>query len=234
MTSNAPLTPIGESAHPKTTWRLVVFGCAHALLFLLSYALLTSAPGPRAPDEALVAFYEHGSQRYLLLVGLYVMPFAGIAFLWFCMTFRVFIRANAQLDSDVVSGVQLVSGILYVALFFAAAAASSVMAVSIEYIHAPLDPMLARQFPQYGATLLLVFAMRMAAMFVLTSAQLGRNADLLPRWFAHVSFVCAMVLLFSASFSRTLVLLFPLWLLGLCALLLLRVRRAPHVPAGAV
>ncbi len=222
----------GEHSRRNTVLLLVGVGCAHAFLFLLSYALLTSAPGPRAPDEELVAFYEGGRQRNLVLVGLYVMPFAGIAFLWFCMTLRALIRANAQLDTDLLSGVQLVSGILYVALFFTAAAASSVMAVSIEYSESPLDPMVARQFPQYGATLLLVFAMRMAAMFVFTTARLGRKAEVLPRWFAHVSLMGGLILLFSASFSRVLVLVFPMWLLVLCAVLFVRSRRTPDALAG--
>lgn len=205
-------------------------GAAHALLFLLSYWLLTSAPGPRASDEELVAFYETGSQRQLLLVGLYVMPFAGIAFLWFSVALRAWIRASSRRESELFSGMQLVSGILYVALFFAAAAASSVMAVSVEFSSSPVDPVVARQFPQYGATLLLVFAMRMAAMFVFTTSRIGRDTGVLPRWFTHLGVVLGLFLLLSATFSRALVLLFPLWLLVLCALLFGRARRLPSDP----
>jgi hypothetical protein len=32
-------------------------GAAYAVLFLLSYWLLSDLPGPRAPDDAVVAFY---------------------------------------------------------------------------------------------------------------------------------------------------------------------------------
>jgi hypothetical protein len=210
----------------------VVVGVAHAVLFLLSYWLLTSTPGAQATDEELVAFYESGHRRELILVGLYVMPFAGIAFLWFSVALRECIRARSQRENELLSSVQFVSGILYVGLFFAAAAASSVMAVSIEFAHSRLDPMVARQLPQYGATLMLVFAMRMAAMFVFTTSRIGRNTGVLPRWFTHVGLLVGLFLLLSASFSRALVLVFPLWLVALCALLLGRAWRLPKDASG--
>jgi hypothetical protein len=209
-------------------------GMAHALLFLVSYWLVTSSPGAHSSDEEIVAFYESGGRRQLILVGLYLMPFAGIAFLWFSVALRTWIRASSPRESELFSGVQLVSAILYVGLFFAAAAASSVMAVSVEFSRSPVDPVVARQFPQYGATLFLVFAMRMAAMFVFTTSRIGRTAGVLPRWFTHLGLVVGLVLLLSASFTRVLVLVFPLWLLALCALLLGRARQLPHdAPGGA-
>ncbi|MFN0241771.1 MAG: hypothetical protein ACKVWV_02680 [Planctomycetota bacterium] len=204
-------------------------GVAHAVLFLVSYWLLTSAPGPHSSDEELVAFYERGDKRDLILVGLYVMPFAGIAFLWFSVALRAWIRACSPRESELYSGMQLVSGILYVALFFAAAAASSVMAVSAEFSRAHVDPVVARLFPQYGATLLLVFAMRMASMFVFTTSRIGRVTGTLPRWFTRVGFVVGLFLLLSATFSRMLVLVFPIWLLVLCVLLLARAWRLAPV-----
>ena len=233
--SSAPAGPGAASRRDKALLTVGV-GVAHALLFMLSYWLLTAAPGAHAPDEELVAFYESGDRRQLLLVGLYVMPFAGIAFLWFSVALRAWIRASSPRESELFSGVQLVSGILYVGLFFAAAAASSVMAVSVEFSRSRVDPVVARQFPQYGATLLLVFAMRMAAMFVFTTSRIGRTTGVLPRWFTHLGLVVGLFLLLSASFSRVLVLVFPLWLLALCALLLGRARRLPRGapdPAGA-
>jgi hypothetical protein len=202
---------------------LVATGGLHALLFMLAYWLLSSTPSAHAPDEEILAFYGSGNRRRLVLVGLYVMPFAGIAFLWFSTVLRNLIRSRHE--GAILADLQFVSGILYVGLFFAAASASSVMAVSIEFSRSPVDPVVARQFPQYGATLLLAFAMRMAAMFVFTTSRLGRRADVLPSWFASVGFAVGLFLLLSASFSRALVLVFPVWLLVLCALLLAHTRR---------
>ena len=199
-------------------------GCAHALLFLVSYWLVTSTPGPQATDQELLAFYESGDRRRLIVVGLYVMPFAGIAFLWFSVALRTSILAGPQRVSELLAGMQLMSGILYVALFFVAAAAISVMAVGMEFVHSRLDPVVARELPLYGRALLMVFAMRMAAIFVFTTTRLGRRTDALPRWFACVGWVVGLFLLLSASFSRGFVLVFPGWLLLLCAVVLVRRR----------
>jgi len=220
--SHAP--PASALERRKAVRLLVSVGCAHALLFLLSYALLTSAPGPRAPYEELLAFYESDKRRRLVLVGLYVMPFAGITFLWFSVALRTWLRAGSRRENEFVAGLHLASSLLYVALFFGAAAAFSVMSLGLELAHAPLDPLVVRLFPQYGATLLIVFAMRMAAMFVFTTSGLARVAGLLPTWFVRVGWAAGLVLLLSTSLSRVLVLVLPLWLLALCALIHLRTR----------
>lgn len=219
-------------SHRDAALLTVGVGAGHALLFLLSYWLLSSTPGARASDEELLAFYGSDKRRQMVLVGLYVMPFAGIAFLWFSVALRVWMRASSLRESELLSSMQFVSGILYVGLFFAAAAASSVTAVSLELSRAPLDPVVARQFPLYGATLLLRFAMRMAAIFVFTTSRIGRDTGVLPRWFTYVGQAVGLFLLFSATFTRGLVLVFPLWLLALCALLFGRAWRLPKTVAA--
>ena len=221
----------GADAHDRSgpLRFLVGLGCAHALLFLLAYGLVTSAPGIHASDDELLTFYRSGNQRRLVLAGLYVMPFAGIAFLWFSVALRTWIRTDGLPWGDLVAGAQHASGLLYVGLFFAAAAASAVTAVSVEYSRGPLDPVVARQFHQYSATLLLGFAMRMAAMYVFTTSRLGRANGVLPSWFALLGLAVGLGLLLSPSFSRLLVLVFPLWLLVLCALLLARAPRLAPV-----
>jgi hypothetical protein len=209
---------------------LVVLSSLHALLFLLSYALFTNTPGPRSPDEELIAFYESPGRTRMVLVGLYVMPFAGISFLWLSSALRASVRAVVRQEDEFVAGLQQASGILYVGLFFAAAAASSVMAASIEFSNAPVDPLLARQFPQYGKTLLLVFGMRMAAMFVFTTLRLTHRAGLLPRWFVRIGLAAGVVLLLSTTFNRALVLIFPLWLLAMCIVIRARVVKSEPTP----
>ena len=208
---------------------LVGMGVLHALLFLLSYALLSAAPRVGAPDGELLDFYRGEERRRLVLVGLHVMPFAGIAFLWFSMALRGWLRAGAMRAAELVWGLYLASSLLYVGLFFCAAAAASVAALTSEHA-APRDADALRQFPRFGATLMLVFAMRMAAMFVFTTSRLGALAGVVPRWYARAGLVAGVLLLLAPSTGRAIVLIFPLWLLGLCAQLW-RARHAPPPPA---
>ena len=85
-------------------------------------------------------------------------------------------------------------------MFFIGAAASSVLTASIEFAGAAPDPVAARQFPIFGQTVVLFFAMRMAAMFVFTTSAIGRSAKVLPRWFALAGFAVGLFLLLTASF----------------------------------
>jgi len=120
-----------------------------------------------------------------------------------------------------------VSGILFVAMFFASAATWSATAASVEFSDALIDTTAARQLPFYGDTLMFVFAIRMAAMFVFATCSIARTAGILPHWFTSAGLVVGVVMLLSATFTPLLVLAFPLWLLVLCVLLTQRARRLP-------
>ena len=77
------------------------------------------------------------------------------------------------------------------------------------------DAFAARQFSLYSRTLLIIFGMRMAAIFVTTTAKLGHEAQLLPRWFVFGSFGVGAALFLSATLNVWLVVVFPLWVLVL-------------------
>lgn len=200
-------------------------GIAHAALVTVSYFLLRLAPGPRASDDEFIAFFGSGDRWIVILVGLYLMPFAGIAFLWFAVALRMWISRSTSKVDALFSNLQLTSGIVFLAMFFSAAAASSVLAASIQFSDVPVDPQTARQFTQLASTLWLVFAMRMAAVFVFTTSSIGWRHRILPRWFVAGGVVMGVFLLLSASLTPVLALVFPLWVLGLSVLLLDRARR---------
>jgi hypothetical protein len=225
--SPSPDTPAerGRSLRTAATITAVV-GAAHAALFLLAFWLLSDVPDADATNEEITEYYSSESTRRVVLVGLYLMPFAAIAFIWFIVALRMWIEAAATRPRNVLlSNVQLVSGIIYVALVSVSAAASSVLAASVEFGDGELDPVVARQFPLYGTTLTFVFAFRMAAMFVFTTSTMGRESGILPRWFAWSGYLVGLFLLLSASFEPWFALVFPIWLLILSALLLRQARR---------
>jgi hypothetical protein len=186
---------------------------------------MSGRPGPTASIEEITAFYTSARQRRVLLVGLYLMPFAGIAFIWFIVALRMWVEGSIHRVNALLSNIQLVTGILYVGLFFAAAASTSVLAASVEFSNGQIDPIVAHQFPEYGKTLLLVFALRMAAMFVFTTSTIARRSDVVPAWFSWSGYVVGVFLLLSASLQDWLALVFPIWLLVLSGVLLQRALR---------
>ena len=208
---------------------MALAGITHAVLFLISIALLSTVPGPHATDQEVVDFYNSPQTRRILVVGLYLMPFAGIAFLWFIVSMRLWIRsAVARARSELLSEVQLVSGIVFLALFLTAAAATSSTAAAVEFTDEPITALDARLLPNFGSTLLLVLAMRMAAIFVISSTTLARSSPFIPRWFVIAGYVLGVFLLLSVSLSPVLVLAFPAWIIVLCLLLLQRARQIPR------
>lgn len=225
----------GRSVRRVTTLTACVGG-VHALLFLLTYWLVSDVPGANASDAEITEFYESDDRWRVVLAGLYVGPFAGMAFIWFLVALRMWVDRSAHRVNALLSNIQLVAGIVYVTLFFAGLAASSVVAANAEFADAEISPVAARHFPQYGDTLLFVFSFRMAAMFVFTTSAIGRVSGILPRPFAWSGYAVGLFLLLSAGFEDWFALVFPLWLLALTGILLVRVRRIPpelRLPASA-
>src|SRR5438045_5762247 len=86
-------------------------GMAHAVLFVASYWLIVGRLDPRASDAELAAMYGEHDLRLVIVAGLYLMPFAGIAFVWFIVALRMWIGASGAREDVLLSNVQLVSGI---------------------------------------------------------------------------------------------------------------------------
>jgi hypothetical protein len=217
--------PTTEMPRRKAATLTASLGILQALLLLASYWLLIQAPGPNATTTEIVEFYDSDKRWMVLAAGLYLMPFSGIAFLWFVVALRMWIKQTSREDA-LFSNVQLVSAIVFIALFLASAAATSVLPLSLQ-VDNSLDITMARQFPQYGSSLILVFAMRMAAVFVFTTSTIGRKHQILPKWFVWTGFVVGLFLLLTATLSPLLIVAFPLWVLTLSTILLMKARAIP-------
>jgi hypothetical protein len=204
-----------------------IAGITYAVLFIASFWLLTDVPKAGSSSQEIIDYYESDDGNAVTVVALYLMPFSGIAFLWFIVSLRMWISSRVERRVSVLfSNIQLVSGIIFLALFFAAGAALSVAALTIDIGDTRLSPIAAAEFPQYGSSLFFVFAIRMGAMFVFTTTNIGRASKILPNWFVIAGLVVGLTMLLSASFNRALILMFPVWVLILCLLILLHARKA--------
>jgi hypothetical protein len=236
-----PESILGDGSVRRAAMLTAGLGIVHALLVIASFVLLQ--PVPRSGDAAVaLAFYAGPESGSITIASLYLMPFAGIAFIWFVVTLRMWISGTHRRANVLLSNVQLVCGIAYIILLFVAAGSLS---ATVMVMHGPgvtADPLFAILLPSFGDTIVAVFATRMAAMFVITTTSIARSADVLPRWFVWLSYGLGIVLLLSGSISRLLVLAFPAWLLVLSVLLLVRARRIPAdlslstlgAPAGTI
>jgi hypothetical protein len=208
-------------------------GIAFAVLFLTGLAMLARTPGVHATDADLATFYASGDRRWVLISGLYVLPLAAVAFLWFVAALRQWVEMSSRTIDHLLATVQMLSGVAFITLAFAAAGAVTIVANSVELANLPVDPTIARQFPLYSRTLLIIFGMRMAAIFVTTTAKLGHEAQLFPRWFVFSSYGVAAALFLVATLNVWLVVVFPLWVLVLNGIIWFHGRTSAQEPAAS-
>ena len=145
-----------------------------------------------------------------MVVAVNLIPFAGIAFLWFVGVLRARI---GEREDRFFAPVFLGSGLLFVAMLFVAAAfgAGLVADMSSGPPNAP-TLVLGRNV---SSVLLNVYAMRMAAVFTLTTVTIARRTEIVSRWLTGAGLMTALVLLVGVGISAWAELLFPVWILAL-------------------
>ena len=142
-------------------------------------------------------------------VAVSLVPFAGIAFLWFIGVVRSRIGDR---EDRLFSTVFLGSGLLFVMAMFVATATLAGTAKLYPDGAGPDDPTVALA-NALSAELIATFGLRMAGVFVASACSLGARTGALPRWLVGLGFLTALALLVGSPLSPWLALLFPIWVL---------------------
>lgn len=197
----------------RTPRSAAVAGIAFSALFTLALVLVHSAI-PKDPNDAGLWLTDK-SRRDLVLVALGLVPFAGIAFLWFVAVVRDRI---GEAEDRFFATVFLGSALLFVALLFVTAALAAGLVASAgdnAGIFKSSDAWEVGRRATYQ--LMTVYAMRMAAVFTMSTATITLRTKVIPRWIGLLGFAVAVVLLVSVGLSPWVELLFPAWILLLSA-----------------
>ncbi|MCX5314664.1 hypothetical protein [Streptomyces sp. NBC_00154] len=202
-------------------------GVVFAVLLAAAIILVRLAI-PEGADAVTVRGFDDSSRRNAVKTALALVPFAGIFFLWFVGVLRAHV---GEAEDKFVATVFLGSGLIFVAsMFGAAAAAAGVLSVGTPSGNDPGLP--SWDFGRHFAyTLLTDYAMRMAAVFTLTTSILGYRLGIFSRWLTLLGLLVALTLLFVAAAIAWSELVFPLWSL-IVSIYILVVGRAPG-PDGA-
>ena len=176
-------------------------------------------------EGTLESLQTDAQRRTLIRFSLNLVPFAGIAFLWFIGVIR---EQIGVVEDRLFSTVFLGSGLLFLAMLFTGA----VTAASL--IEMLLGPNVNIDVWAYGRTstqvLISVYAMRMAAVFTLSVSTLALRTSALPRWVSIVGYVVALVLMVGAAEQKWSQLVFPAWVLMVSIVILLT--RPPARPGA--
>ena len=232
MTASGPQEdpgPLFDAAAERglTTPRAAgVAGVVFAVLFFIALYLLREAVGV-ALDTATVMENLSGQSGKKALVGLYLVPFAGIAFLWFIGVVRDRIGAR---EDKFFGTVFLGSGLLFVAMLFAAAAVLGGLIAGHNFgIAAPTDIPTVGFARSVGYSFLFVYAAKVAGVFMLATSMIVRRSRW-PLWTSLSGFMIAAVLILSVSFFEPIVMLFPAWVAAISVYVLVSGGR--QAPAG--
>lgn len=194
----------------------LVFGGVLAAVIVL---LHSAAPImiENAPD-----WVNDQSQRNAVNTALNLIPFAGIAFLWFIAVIRAQLGSREDRFFETVF---LGSGLLFIALLFVTAAILKAVLISTEGSAALTAGELTLAW-SFAASLLRLFGARMAAVFVFSVATTGVRLGTIPRWLAIPGYLIGVLLLATPPVPSLAQLLFPVWIIAL-SLYILIARRQP-------
>jgi hypothetical protein len=169
-------------------------------------------------NQADVTWLEGNSKTVALALNL--VPFAGLAFLWFIGVTRDHIGG---LEDRLFATVFLGSGLLFLALTFVSAAlAGGVLTLYANSAGAPINIDLVTYSREVMYQLLNVYAIRMEGVFMITLSTIWLRTGVMPRGWAFLSYVLALVLLVSINFSLWVTLIFPGWVLVISIIILVQ------------
>ncbi len=212
-----------ESSGLSTPRAAAVAGLIFAVLFVASVLMLRSFVQPAS--TGLLAVVGDWVGDNVNIVPGYLIPFAGIAFLWFIAVVRDRIGV---FEDRFFSTVFLGSGFVFVSMLFAAASVVAGLLTLTEPTSAAteLGQSIARgMFYIYGA--------RSAGVFTIVASMIVLRTGALYRWAAIVGVVIGLVLLLTAGHLDWVILLFPAWVALISVLVLVVQVRSKVKEAGS-
>jgi hypothetical protein len=194
-----------------------IAGIVFSVLLIVSLALILNITTFSSGDGK-AAFI--GNKNALLALNL--VPFAGIAFLWFIGAVR---DRLGEREDQFFATVFFGSGLLFLAMLFAASAVSG----SLLLLHNDAsNPSIVSTYYNLGHTvtrvILNTYGIRMAGVFMISICTLFLRSKAVPGWLALLGYgLAALMLLRIGSIDRLgwVFMLFPLWVLLLSVYILI-------------
>ena len=195
----------------RTPRSAALAGVVFSLLFATSLIMLRVAV-PADPSDA-GQWLADGPRRTAALAALALVPFEGLAFLWFIGVVRDRI---GDAEDRFFATVFLGTGLLFVAMLFVAGAVAASLIASAENIG---DSLFTSGTWEVGRRttyeLIDVYAMRMAGVFTIVTSTILLRTGLGPRWLLVSGYTVGVVLLVASGAVPWIELAFPAWVLAL-------------------
>jgi hypothetical protein len=200
-----------------------VAGLICAVCWSIGLRGLLGGPALDATDAEIVRYYSDPSAGSTALTHLQIVGAGTLAFLWFIGVVRSRI---GEVEPRLFGTVFLGGGILLAGLVFVGASALAAPSALLEIGGKTPDPGAASMSRAFAATVLSVFAPRVTALVMLSTASLGRTTRALPPWLVVVTYIVGVGELVNVTVSQPTIYVFPAWI-ALVSIVLL-VRRPPR------
>ena len=200
-------------------------GILFSVLLLASLAMIRSAV-PGDPGDAGSWLPAH---TRTIALALNILPFAGVAFLWFIGVLRD--RLGTREDRFFAT-VFLGSGILFLAMLFLSASVMGGLILAFGAMPALVDSPTFTITRAISWEIMNLYAIRMAGVFMMSTATLALRTGFIARPIALLGFPLALVLLLADRAMSASLVVFPLWVLLISVHVLLRNLLEPADGAG--
>jgi hypothetical protein len=194
-------------APSKTPKAAAIAGILFGVLLIVVFWLLRRAvpADPREPGSWL----KGNSEAVALALNL--VPFAGMAFLWFLGVLRDRLgEAEDRFFATVFFG----SGLLYLGMLFSAAALIGALLLAFAAQPKEFVDSATFHFARAAAySIVNIYLTKMASVFMMTTSTVAIYTGLTPRWLAFVGYAMSLFLLFGSYYISWGFVVFPLWVL---------------------
>ncbi len=191
----------------RTPKAAALAGIAFCVLLVAIIALLRRS----MPGNPLDAGEWMSANSRTVALALNLVPFAGIAFLWFIGVLRDRLE---QREDRFFATVFLGSALVFLAMLFAAAAVIGAMILTATTVSPELLDSVTFKFGRAAAFLIMnVYAVKMAGVFMISTSTILVYTRITPRWIALVGYALALSLLLGSSYVSWSFVALPLWVL---------------------
>jgi hypothetical protein len=212
MSENTARAP----ARLNTPKAAAIAGIVFSVVLIAIFWLLRHA----VPSDPLDTGAWIATESETVTLALNLVPFAGVAFLWFIGVLR---DRLGQQEDRFFATVFLGSALLFLAMLFAAAAiagAVMLLASSAEPGQLTTSPV----FRFARATVYIIvnaYAIKMACVFMISTSTVVIRTGIAPRWIAVLGFALACILLIGSYYLSWSIAVLPIWVFLLSVYILI-------------
>jgi hypothetical protein len=202
MSENNALT----RAHLKTPKAAAIAGIAFSVLLVTILWLLRRS----VPADPLDSGTWLATESKTVALALNLIPFTGVAFLWFIGVLR---DRLGQQEDRFFATVFFGSALLFLAMLFAAAAIiGAVILVASSAQPNELINSTTFRFARAAAYIIMnVYAIKMAAVFMISTSTVVIYTEIAPRWIAFLGYILACILLVGSYYISWSFVVLPVW-----------------------